>query len=411
MRHDEGSAAITKALADETRLRIIMMVRDRKPCVCQVVEVLALAPSTVSKHLSLLKAAGLIESFKLGRWIYYHLPTGRYLVLGVGIGQLWPVIPETLSRFEYSQVSIPVAILIWFMIHPMMVQIDFSSIVAAGKKPKGLTVTLVVNWLKKPFTMFLFAWFFLRIVLAAWIPAELGQEYVAGAILLGAAPCTAMVFVLSYLTKGDPGYTLVQVAVNDLILLFAYAPLVMFLLGISDIAVPYDTVILSVLLYIVIPLVAGYLSRLLLIRVQGAYWFESVFLKRVGKFTVIGLLLTLVILFSFQGNVILNNPLHILLIAVPLIIQPFFVFFIAYGRAKLWQINHAVAAPGAMIGASNFFELAVAAAISLFGLTSGAALATVVGVLVEVPVMLALVRFANRTRQYFPEEESPTLSA
>lgn len=335
---------------------------------------------------------------------YLTLWVAACIVLGVAIGQWWPAFPRTLSQFTYSQVSIPVAVLIWFMIYPMMVQIDFGSIVQVGKKPKGLTITLVVNWLIKPFTMFLLAYFFLRVVFAPWISSELGQQYVAGAILLGAAPCTAMVFVWSYLTDGDPAYTLVQVAVNDLILLFAYAPIVMLLLGISKITVPYDTIILSVVLYIVIPLAAGYISRKRLISTRGLQWFETVFLRKLGNLTIIGLLLTLIILFSFQGNVILNNPIHILLIAIPLVIQTFFIFAVGYGWARLWKVNNAVAAPAAMIGASNFFELAVAAAISLFGLSSGAALATVVGVLVEVPVMLTLVRIANRTRHWFPAQ-------
>jgi len=335
---------------------------------------------------------------------------GRYLtvwvalciVAGVALGQLAPIVPETLSRFEYASVSIPVAILIWFMIYPMMVQIDFSSILRAGRQPKGLTITLTVNWLIKPFTMFFFAWLFFRVIFAGWIPPDLATEYLAGAILLGAAPCTAMVFVWSYLTRGDPAYTLVQVAVNDLIMLVAFAPIVLLLLGISDITVPYDTLLLSVLLYIVVPLVAGYLSRIYLIRRKGIEWFEGVFLKRLSPLTIIGLLMTLILLFAFQGEVILNNPFHIALIAVPLIIQTFFIFAIAYGWAKLWRVNHEVAAPASMIGASNFFELAVATAIVLFGLNSGAALATVVGVLVEVPVMLMLVRFANATRHHFP---------
>jgi len=335
---------------------------------------------------------------------------GRYLtvwvalciVAGVALGQLAPIVPETLSRFEYASVSIPVAILIWFMIYPMMVQIDFSSILRAGRQPKGLAITLTVNWLIKPFTMFVFAWLFFKVIFAAWIPADLATEYLAGAILLGAAPCTAMVFVWSYLTRGDAAYTLVQVAVNDLIMLVAFAPIVLLLLGISAITVPYDTVLLSVLLYIVVPLVAGYLSRVYLIRTKGIGWFENVFLKRLSPLTIIGLLLTLILLFAFQGEVILNNPFHIALIAVPLIIQTIFIFAIAYGWARLWRINHELAAPAAMIGASNFFELAVATAIVLFGLNSGAALATVVGVLVEVPVMLALVRFANATQQHFP---------
>jgi arsenite transporter len=335
---------------------------------------------------------------------------GRYLtvwvalciVAGVAIGQWLPAVPETLARFTYAQVSIPVAILIWLMIYPMMVQIDFASILGVRRQPKGITITLAVNWLIKPFTMFVFAWLFLQVIFAPLIEAGLAREYVAGAILLGAAPCTAMVFVWSYLTRGDPAYTLVQVAINDLIMLFAFAPIVIFLLGIGDILVPYDTVMLSVVLYIVIPLAAGWLSRIWLIRTKGRDWFENVFLKALGPITMMGLLLTLVLLFSFQGEVILNNPLHIALIAVPLVVQTVFIFAIAYGWAKAWKVPHNVAAPAALIGASNFFELAVAAAIVLFGLNSGAALATVVGVLVEVPLMLLLVRFANATREHFP---------
>ena len=242
------------------------------------------------------------------------------------------------------------------------------------------------------------------VVFRPLIPAELASQYLAGAILLGAAPCTAMVFVWSYLTRGDAAYTLVQVALNDLIMLFAFAPIVVFLLGISNIQVPWDTVALSVVLYIVIPLTAGYITRQTLIKKRGAEWYDNVFMKRVGPITPIGLIITLVLLFAFQGEVILNNPLHIVLIAIPLIIQTFLIFFIAYGWAKAWRVPHNVAAPGAMVGASNFFELAVAAAIALFGLQSGAALATVVGVLVEVPLMLALVRIANKTRHHFPAE-------
>ena len=256
--------------------------------------------------------------------------------------------------------------------------------------------------------MFAIAWFFLLFVFAPWIPEELGREYLAGAILLGAAPCTAMVFVWSYLTRGDAAYTLVQVSVNDIIMLFAFAPIVMLLLGLSNINVPWDTVALSVVLYIVIPLAAGYITRIVLIRRRGIEWFDNVFMKRIGLVTPVGLILTLVLLFAFQGEVILGNPLHILLIAIPLTIQTFLIFFIAYGWAKAWRIPHNVAAPGAMIGASNFFELAVAAAIALFGLRSGAAMATVVGVLVEVPVMLALVRIANRTRHHFPTASTET---
>ncbi|UXZ52932.1 ACR3 family arsenite efflux transporter [Halomonas sp. 7T] len=325
------------------------------------------------------------------------------IAAGIALGQLAPAVPEALSRFEYAQVSIPIAVLIWAMIFPMMAQIDFSAIAGVRCQPKGLTITTTVNWLIKPFTMFALAWLFFMVIFRPFIPEELASQYLAGAILLGAAPCTAMVFVWSYLTRGDAAYTLVQVALNDVIMLFAFAPLVVFLLGISNIQVPWDTVILSVVLYIVIPLAAGYFTRKTLIAKYGTEWYDNVFMKRVGPITPIGLIITLVLLFAFQGDVILNNPLHIVLIAIPLIIQTFLIFFIAYGWAKAWRVPHNVAAPGAMIGASNFFELAVAAAIALFGLQSGAALATVVGVLVEVPLMLALVRIANKTRQHFPE--------
>lgn len=344
------------------------------------------------------KALGFFEKY-LTFWVVVCILTG------VLIGKIWPAFPTTLSRWEYARVSIPVAVLIWFMIYPMMVQIDFGSILNAGKRPKGLTVTLVTNWLIKPFTMYFFAWLFIRVIFSNLIPEAIGQQYVAGAILLGAAPCTAMVFVWSYLTDGDPAYTLVQVALNDLVLILVYAPLVMFLLGLSDLAVPWDTILLSVVLYIVLPLIAGYISRRYLLRYKGRDWFEQVFLKKLSNITIIGLLLTLVILFSFQGDVIINNPLHILLIAIPLIIQTFFIFVFAYRWAKAWKIEHSVAAPAALIGASNFFELAVATAIAVFGLSSGAALATVVGVLVEVPVMLGLVAIANRTQHWFPRKK------
>ncbi|AKL94110.1 arsenite resistance protein ArsB [Clostridium aceticum] len=327
------------------------------------------------------------------------------IVIGVAIGQFLPIVPEVLSQFEYAQVSIPVAILIWLMIYPMMLKIDFSSIVEATKKPKGLIVTCVTNWLIKPFTMYLIAAFFLKVVFQNLIPEALANDYLAGAVLLGAAPCTAMVFVWSHLTKGDPAYTLVQVAVNDLILLIAFTPIVALLLGITNVVVPYDTLFLSVVLFIVIPLAGGYFSRKYIVKNQGMEYFENVFLKKFDNVTIIGLLLTLVIIFTFQGDVILRNPLHILLIAIPLTIQTFFIFTLAYGWAKAWKLPHNVASPAAMIGASNFFELAVAVAISLFGLESGATLATVVGVLVEVPVMLALVRIANNTRHWFNKAE------
>ena len=333
---------------------------------------------------------------------YLSLWVAAAIVAGIALGQWAPAIPEALSRFEYAQVSILIAILIWAMIFPMMAQIDFSAIAGVRRQPKGLAITTTVNWLIKPFTMFALAWLFFMVIFKPWIPDALASQYLAGAILLGAAPCTAMVFVWSYLTRGDAAYTLVQVALNDLIMLFAFAPIVVFLLGISNIQVPWDTVLLSVVLYIVIPLAAGYLTRKTLIAKRGADWYDNVFMKRIGPVTPMGLIITLVLLFAFQGDVILNNPLHIVLIAIPLILQTFLIFFIAYGWAKAWRFPHNIAAPGAMIGASNFFELAVAAAIALFGLQSGAALATVVGVLVEVPLMLALVRIANNTRQHFP---------
>ncbi|ADL13524.1 ACR3 family arsenite efflux transporter [Acetohalobium arabaticum] len=335
---------------------------------------------------------------------YLTLWVAICIAIGIGVGRFLSAIPETLSRFEYAQVNIPVAVLIWFMIYPMMVQIDFSSIIEAGKKPKGLGLTLVVNWLIKPFTMAFFGWLFLKNIFGVFISPELADQYVAGMILLGSAPCTAMVFVWSYLTDGDANYTLIQVAVNDLVLVFAYAPLVMLLLGVTDFNVPYDTVLLSVVLYIIVPLVAGYLSRRYIIKNKGIDWLENVYLKKLDNFTIVGLLLTLIILFAFQGDIILNNPFDILLIAIPLTIQTFFVFILGYGGAKLLKLEHPVAAPASMIGASNFFELAVATAISIFGLTSGAALATVVGVLVEVPVMLALVAIANRTKHWFPQK-------
>ncbi len=333
---------------------------------------------------------------------YLSLWVALAIVAGIVLGQFAPAAPQALARFEVAQVSIPVAILIWAMIFPMMLQIDFSSVLGVRRQPKGLVITTTVNWLIKPFSMFAIAWFFLMVAFRPWIPEPLAQQYLAGAILLGAAPCTAMVFVWSTLTRGDAAYTLVQVSVNDMIMLFAFAPIVVLLLGVSNIQVPWDTVALSVVLYIVIPLTAGYATRRIVIARRGAAWFDDVFLKRVAPVTPIGLIVTLVLLFAFQGEVLLDNPLHIVLIAIPLIVQTFLIFFLAYGWAKLWRVPHCVAAPGAMIGASNFFELAVAAAIALFGLQSGAALATVVGVLVEVPVMLALVRIANDTRHHFP---------
>lgn len=323
------------------------------------------------------------------------------IVIGIAVGQLLPIIPDTLSKFEYYNVSIPVAILIWLMIYPMMLKIDFTSIVNATKKPRGLIVTCTTNWLIKPFTMYAISAFFLLVVFKSFITPDLAKEYLAGAVLLGAAPCTAMVFVWSHLTKGDPAYTLVQVAINDLIILVAFAPIVALLLGVSDVSIPMGTLLLSTVLFVVIPLGLGYVTRSYIIKNKGEEYFKKVFLKKFDNVTIIGLLLTLIILFSFQGDTILSNPTHILLIAIPLIIQTIFIFGFVYIWAKLWKLPHSIAAPAGMIGASNFFELAVAVAISLFGMQSGAALATVVGVLVEVPVMLMLVKIANNTRKYF----------
>ncbi len=320
------------------------------------------------------------------------------IAAGTAIGTVWPQTAEWLSRFTYAQISIPVAVLIWLMIFPMMLQIDFASLKRVGEKKQGLIVTTVTNWVIKPFTMYAIAWFFFNVVFTRWIPVDLAREYLAGAVLLGAAPCTAMVFVWSYLADGDPPYTLVQVALNDLILLFAFAPIVMFLLGLSDVVVPYDTVALSVVLFVVVPLAAGWLTRSQLIRRRGAEWFEQRFLPAFGPATIVALLATLVIIFIFQGEIIVANPLHILLIAVPLAIQTYLIFAISYGWSWAWRLPHRIAAPAGFIGASNFFELAVACTIALFGLSSGATLATVVGVLVEVPIMLSLVWIAKRTR-------------
>jgi ACR3 family arsenite transporter len=286
----------------------------------------------------------------------------------------------------------------------MMMKVDFTSIKNVGKNPKGLFLTWVTNWLIKPFTMYGIAALFFYVIFKAVIPADLAREYLAGAVLLGAAPCTAMVFVWSHLTRGNPAYTVVQVATNDLIILAAFTPIVAFLLGVSGVAVPWDTLLLSVVLFVIIPLAGGILTRTTVIKNKGAEYFEKRFIPRYRNVTVIGLLLTLIIIFSFQGDVILENPLHIVLIAVPLVIQTFLIFFIAYIASRCLKLPHNVAAPAAMIGASNFFELAVAVAISLFGATSPAALATIVGVLTEVPVMLILVKTANRTKHWFPKE-------
>lgn len=326
------------------------------------------------------------------------------MIVGVLIGKYLPVIPTFLSQFEYARVSVPIAVLIWLMIYPMMMKVDFQSVKNVGKNPKGLYITWVTNWLIKPFTMYGIAYLFLYVIFNSMIPSELAKGYLAGAILLGAAPCTAMVFVWSHLTKGNPAYTVVQVATNDLIILFAFTPIVAFLLGVSGITVPWDTLILSVVLFVVIPLSLGIFTRISVIKKKGKDYFNNVFIQKFNNVTIVGLLLTLVIIFSFQGEVILNNPLHILLISVPLAIQTVLIFFVAYLAAKFLKLPHNIAAPAGMIGASNFFELAVAVAIALFGASSPAALATIVGVLVEVPLMLLLVRIANRTKNWFIKE-------
>lgn len=325
------------------------------------------------------------------------------MVVGITIGKFMPAVPEFLSRFEYANVSIPIAILIWLMIYPMMLKVDFNSVKNVGKNPKGLYVTWVTNWLIKPFTMFGIAYLFFNIIFSSLILADLAKDYLAGAVLLGAAPCTAMVFVWSHLTKGNPAYTVVQVATNDLIILAAFTPIVAFLLGIGGVSIPWDTLILSVILFVVVPLSAGVLTRNIITKNKGLDYFQNTFIPKFNNITIGGLLLTLIIIFSFQGNVILENPLHILLIAIPLTIQTFLIFFIAYLTSKALKLPHDIAAPAGMIGASNFFELAVAVAIALFGATSPVALATIVGVLVEVPVMLILVKIANNTKSWFAE--------
>ena len=323
------------------------------------------------------------------------------MAVGVLIGKYLPAVPQFLGKFEYANVSIPIAVLIWLMIYPMMMKVDFKSIKNVGKNPAGLFVTWVVNWLIKPFTMFAIASFFFFVVFKGLISPELAKDYLAGAVLLGAAPCTAMVFVWSHLTKGNAAYTVVQVATNDLIILVAFTPIVAFLLGVGGIEIPWDTLIISVVLFVVIPLTAGIFTRGRVISRRGMDYFENEFLPKFSNVTVGGLLLTLVIIFSFQGNVILENPLHIVLISVPLIIQTFLIFFIAYIASRMLKLPHDIAAPAGMIGASNFFELSVAVAIAVFGTQSPVALATIVGVLVEVPVMLILVKIANSTKGWF----------
>ena len=337
------------------------------------------------------KTIGLFEKY-LTLWVALGI------LAGIGIGHIAGDSIQIISSLEIARVNIPVAILIWLMIYPMMLQVDFGSIRKIGEKPRGVVWTLIINWLIKPFTMAFFAWLFFSKLYQAWIDPSLAGEYIAGAIILGAAPCTAMVFVWSYLTDGDPNYTLVQVSVNDLIILVAFIPIVGLLLGITDVIIPYDTLVASVVIFVVVPLVAGVITQRILLRSHGEEWFKKEFLPKLKPVSIIALLVTLVLLFAFQGQNILNNPLIILLAAVPLVIQTYFIFFLAWYGGKKLKLSHAVCAPAAMIGASNFFELAVAVAIALFGLQSPAALVTVVGVLVEVPVMLSLVAFANRKR-------------
>lgn len=323
------------------------------------------------------------------------------MAAGVLIGHFVPEIPAFLSKLQIAGISIPIAILIWMMIYPMMIKVDFQSIRNVGRNPKGLFVTWIANWFIKPFTMYGIAYFFLFIVFRSFIPLEYATQYLAGAVLLGAAPCTAMVFVWSTLTRGDPAYTVVQVATNDLIILVLFAPIVKFLLGVSAVTVPYSTLLVSIFIFIVIPLIGGILTRVGIIKSKGREYLENSFIHRFDNATTIGLLLTLVIIFSSQAEVILGNPVHIILIAVPLIIQTFMIFLIAYGACRLLRLPFDIAAPAGMIGASNFFELAVAVAIALFGMASPAALATTVGVLTEVPVMLMLVKIANHTKSWF----------
>lgn len=326
------------------------------------------------------------------------------MVIGVLIGQFIPGVPNILNKFEVYSVNIPIGILIWVMIYPMMLKVDFTSVKNVGKNPKGLFLTWVVNWLIKPFTMFGIASLFFLVIFKTIIPLNLANDYLAGAVLLGAAPCTAMVFVWSSLTKGNPSYTLLQVATNDLIILVLFVPIVGLLLGISGVTVPWGTLFLSVVLFVVIPLTAASFTRMYMIRKKGLEYYNTKFIPKFSLVTIIGLLLTLVLIFSLQSNLILNNPLHIVLISIPLIIQTFLIFSIAYTAAMIIKLPHDIAAPAGMIGASNFFELAVAVAIALFPLNPGVSLATIVGVLVEVPVMLILVKIANNTKKWFQKQ-------
>ena len=345
-----------------------------------------------SKHTS---AMGVFETW-LTLWV------ALCIAAGVLLGLIFSPLFQLIAKIEYAQVNLIVAVLIWVMIYPMMVNVDFASLRNVGKKPKGLCITLVVNWLIKPFTMAALGVLFFKTVFAGWVDPQSAQEYIAGMILLGVAPCTAMVFVWSQLVRGDANYTLVQVSINDIIMVFAFAPLAALLLGVTEVIVPWSTLLLSVVLYVVIPLLAGYITRTILDR-SGDHEKIAALTHRIKPFSIMGLLATVILLFGLQAQTIVAQPLVIGLIAIPLLLQSYGIFAVAYGWAYLWRVPFSTAAPAALIGTSNFFELAVAVAISLFGLHSGAALATVVGVLVEVPVMLSLVAFANRTRGYFPD--------
>ena len=343
---------------------------------------------------------------------YLSLWVGLCMLVGVLIGKALPDMIDQLRRMEFgagSQINIPIAVFIWLMIIPMMMKVDFASIRNVGKKPRGLLVTLFVNWLVKPFSMALIAWLFFRFIFSAWIPPADADQYIAGCIILAAAPCTAMVFVWSYLTEGDPAYTLVQVSINDLVMLFLFAPIVRFLVnGASSLHVPFQVLLYAVGIFIVIPLVAGSALRAWFIRAHGQQWFEKILLPRFAPVSMLALLATLVLIFAFQADNITGKPFHVVLIAIPILLQVYFNSSLTYGLMRLFKVGHAVAAPGALIGASNFFELAVATAIALFGPGSGAALATVVGVLIEVPVMLSVCSFCNRTRHWFPEPDAAT---
>jgi arsenite transporter len=360
------------------------------------------APAYAASRLAARNPMSVFERY-LTVWV------GLCIVAGIALGNAFPGLFQALARLEYGSVNLVVGVLIWFMVYPMMVAVDFTSLRRVHERPKGLVITLTVNWLIKPFTMAALGVLFFGYVFADFLDSSQTDQYIAGLILLGAAPCTAMVFVWSQMTRGDANYTLVQVSLNDVIMVFAFAPIVALLLGVTEIEVPWQTLLLSVVLYVVIPLVAGTITRMRLTRWAGdgtaAEAAVGRFIARVKPFSVIGLLATVVLLFGFQGHVILDQPVLIALIAVPLLIQSYGIFAIGYGAAYLWRVPFSVAAPCALIGTSNFFELAVAVAIGLFGLNSGAALVTVVGVLVEVPVMLSLVAFANRTRGWF--EEAP----